>query len=149
MSNWRNKLRILASEDIPFTLEQLQNNLVNVGDYLTPIDDIYDQKSKKAKFLKNNYYEIESITGNGVVLISEIGPHHIHFDSPDGGAQWFLVSKLTNDERLGLLGTIPLDILKILNTYKHTTINGILKELEMEYSLPEKNKVRNELRNDI
>jgi hypothetical protein len=149
MSDWRKKLLKVFASDIPFTLEQLQSNSINIGDYLTPIDDIYDLKTKKVKFLKNNYYEVTSIINNGVVLSSEEGPHHIHFNTPDGGGQWFLVSKLSNDERLGILGSIPFDILKVLNTYKYSTINGILKELEMKYSLPEKSKIRKELRNNI
>jgi hypothetical protein len=141
---------------VPFTLTGLRNGSIQEGDILIPIEDIPSLQDKKEMlFCADKEYPILQVWPNqesaeGVILMSELDKKwYIHFNSPDGGAQYFKVEQLNTEEALGTLNTLPQYILKLLNKYKGTALTRTQIISEMQHQFYDKNpKVRAKLRED-
>lgn len=130
----------LTSSQKPLTAEMIQKGLLKPGDYLVPRETLRDIYQNNKGFIKGKIYEVKSIEGDNVFLLSENGLRGIHFKDAEGGAQWFDVIELTPEEEMGVLGSIPRDILILLNNYSQATRNSLAEELAIKYGIRDKDK---------
>lgn len=138
----------LAAKEQPLTPEMISEGLVRIGDYITPRANLRNSYQDKIGFIEGKYYDIKRIENDGLVLNSETGFHHIHFNSDDGGAQHFNIVELSTDEMLGTLGTIPRDILILLSNHNQARRNSLISELSVKYGINEKGK-KDLLKSDV
>jgi len=130
--NWR-KLTKLGATDTPLTLEMFQKGEIKKGDYVACVGDLPSLTTGEIAFKANKYYEVLDVKGNGIAVASEDQPRYIHLDSEDGGAQWFYLAALSDDEKLGIFEGIPEEILRLLNEHKTASRRSIISELQLKY----------------
>ena len=148
---WRNTLIVTADENETLTLKDLRN--INVGDYLIPIVTGGDPKGSgntEPAFVQGKEYEVLQIApeGNpiGVVLASERGKWWLDFT--EGYGKFFTLRKLTDDEQLGALESLPNEIVKLLYEHKKIPRSRIITELMQVYYTDDVAQMK-KLRNDI
>lgn len=145
--DWRELIK-LGSVDEPLTIDMIRNKEIKKGDYITPVGDLPLLATGEILFKGGKYYEVMEVKTSGLIVKSEKSPHYIHFDSPDGGAQWFHLSHLSNDEKLGVFESLPMDILILLSNHKRVSRSSIISELQLQYYSEDKSE-QAKLKNDI
>lgn len=130
--DWRN-LTKLGSVDTPLTPKMIQNGDVKKGDYVAAVGDLPLKDTGDILFKGLKYYEVLDVEPDGLIIQSEKVPWKIHFNKSDGGAQWFFLVVLTDDEKLGIFEAIPQDILQLLSEHKTISRNGIINECQVKY----------------
>jgi len=148
---WRESMIITADENDTLTLKDLRN--LNVGDYLVPVVtgvDPEDPDRNQPIFIQGREYEILEIAPEnnpiGVAIESEKGSWWLDFS--EGYGKFFTLRKLSDDEQLGKLESLPNEILKLLYEHKKIPRTRIITELMQVYYTDDVS-VMKKLRNDI
>lgn len=111
---WRDVMKVTA--DRTLTMNDLKS--IRVGDYLVPVVEGFDpQDTEKTVplFKQGKPYEVLEVTLPGIVIESEKGNWWVDFSQ--GFGKFFTLKKLNNDEKLGLLGSLPFEIMKLLSEH--------------------------------
>ena len=132
MKNWRSILIKKGMEEIPITIKLLQNNGLEVGDYVSPKVDLSNDGGDTV-FLGGKSYKVVIITSTplGITIESELGDWFFPF--PETGAYFitnFIKVVLNEEDQLSkLFDVIPFEILTLLNEHGQSSRAVIRKEL--------------------
>ncbi len=136
----------------------LQNKELVEGDVVISLVTYKDPRRNKIVVYENKQYNVAQVVANGFVLDTEIGRWYFYFGK-NGGAQYFKkvienesenipVGPLTEEEKVGEMGTTPYDILNLILKKPGIKRKDIIDYLSYKAFAPDP-KTRSRVRNSI
>jgi|GEM_PF-6152404 hypothetical protein len=142
--DWRLRLNAVLSPLL------LREDGARSGDKVVATEDLYNPETQELLFKRDGVYTIKylypSDAPEGFILNSLQGDWFVGFDPTYGGADHFRVADdweeeaVTIEDKLGELGSVPYDIMTILNQYRTASRTGIINELIARYGITNKQK---------